>query len=209
MFTGLVTDIGTIESAEDRNGLRRMRVRSSYPVEDISMGASIMHSGVCLTVVEFGERDGGSWFDVEAVPETLSRTMLGNVGKGDTLNLELSLKLGAELGGHFVFGHVDGLGEVVEIADEGQSHRVTIRPPGDLARYFATKGSVAIDGVSLTVALARDNGDFEVAIIPHTWKVTTLGQLQVGRRVNLEVDMLARYVARMIGTDMPGQKVAE
>ena len=201
MFTGLVTDTGTIERVEDRNGLRRLRVQSSYPVEQISMGASIMHSGVCLTVVALGERGEGSWFDVEAVPETLAKTNLGRVDVGGKLNLELSLKLGDELGGHFVFGHVDGVGEVTAIEPEGQSQRVTVRPPVDLMKYFATKGSVAIDGVSLTVARANEDGTFEVAIIPHTWQVTTLGNLQVGNMVNLEIDMLARYVARMIGAD--------
>ena len=205
MFTGLVTDIGKVMTAEDRNGLRRFRVVSNYPVSDLSMGASIMHSGVCLTVVDFGAGKDGSWFEVEAVPETLSKTNLGELSAGDRLNLELSLKLGSELGGHFVFGHVDGLGEIVSIQDEGQSHRVRIRPPAALARFFATKGSVAVDGVSLTVAEALDNGDFEVAVIPHTWQVTTLGQMQVGRKVNLEVDMLARYVARMVGADAPRQ----
>lgn len=208
MFTGLVTDIGEVVKAEDRNGLQRFRVASSYPVSDLSIGASIMHSGICLTVVDFGAEQDRSWFEVEAVPETLNKTNLGELKPGDKLNLELSLKLGSELGGHFVFGHVDGLGEIVSIQDEGQSHRVRVRPPRGLARYFATKGSVAIDGVSLTVAEALDNGDFEVAVIPHTWQVTTLGQLQVGRKVNLEVDMLARYVARMVGADAPRQGLA-
>ena len=209
MFTGLVSDIGTIERVEDTNGMRRFRVSSSYPVSDITMGASIMHSGVCLTVVDFGGSGAGSWFEVEAVPETLSRTMLGAKNQGDHLNLELSLKLGSELGGHLVFGHVDGLGEITSIVDEGDSRRITIRPPEDIARYFATKGSVTVDGVSLTVAAALDSGDFEIAIIPHTWEVTTLGQLQVGSKVNLEVDMLARYVARMIGADQPKQDISE
>ena len=209
MFTGLVTDIGTVARVEDHDGLRRFRVSSAYSVNQISMGASIMHSGVCLTVVNLGELETGSWFDVEAVPETLAKTKLGDVSEGDSINLELSLKLGDELGGHFVFGHVDGLGRVVAIAEEGQSHRVTIRPPASLERFFATKGSVAIDGVSLTIAQVRETGDVDVAIIPHTWEVTTLGQLQVGSKVNLEVDMLARYVARMIGAYAPGQKAAE
>ncbi|MEM5517544.1 riboflavin synthase [Henriciella sp. AS95] len=203
MFTGLVTDTGTIARVEDRNGLRRFRIEATYPVDNISMGASIMHSGVCLTVVDFGARGSGSWFDVEAVPETLSRTTLGQRQSGERLNLELSLKLGDELGGHFVFGHVDGVGEIVAIEPEGQSHRVTVKPPKDIERYFATKGSAAIDGVSLTVAKANGDGSFEVAIIPHTWQVTTLGDLQVGDKVNLEIDMLARYVARMIGADAP------
>ena len=203
MFTGLVTDVGRVRKAEDRNGLRRFEVESGYPLEDIAMGASIMHSGVCLTVVDMGEGERGAWFAVEAVPETLSKTVLGDWEEGARVNLEQSLKLGDELGGHFVFGHVDGVGEVVSIEPEGQSYRLTIRPPEEIARYFATKGSAAVNGVSLTVAAALPNGDFQLAIIPHTWEVTTLSDLQPGSRVNLEIDMLARYVARMIGADAP------
>ncbi|MEO1476601.1 MAG: riboflavin synthase [Pseudomonadota bacterium] len=204
MFTGLVTDIGTIRKAEHRDGLTRFEVESRYPVAEIEMGASIMHSGVCLTVVDFGEAsEGGSWWAVEAVPETLEKTVLGTWQAGSRANLEKSLKLGDELGGHFVFGHVDGVGEVVSVQQEGESYRVTIRPPADIARYFATKGSAAINGVSLTVADALPNGDFQVAVIPHTWDVTTLSDLQPGTHVNLEIDMLARYVARMIGADAP------
>ncbi|MAN45056.1 MAG: riboflavin synthase [Alphaproteobacteria bacterium] len=203
MFTGLVTDVGRVRKAEDRNGLRRFEVESGYPLEEIAMGASIMHSGVCLTVVDMGEGERGAWFAVEAVPETLSRTVLGDWEEGARVNLEQSLKLGDELGGHFVFGHVDGVGEVVSIEPEGQSYRLTIRPPEEIARYFATKGSAAVNGVSLTVAAALPNGDFQLAIIPHTWEVTTLSDLQPGSRVNLEIDMLARYVARMIGADAP------
>ncbi|MCB9961482.1 MAG: riboflavin synthase [Hyphomonas sp.] len=203
MFTGLVTDVGTVRKAEHRNGLTRFEVESGFPLEDIAMGASIMHSGVCLTVVDMGQGERGAWFAVEAVPETLAKTVLGDWQEGARVNLEQSLKLGDELGGHFVFGHVDGVGEIVSIAPEGQSRRITIRPPAALAKYFATKGSVAINGVSLTVAAALENGDFQVAIIPHTWEVTTLDELQPGSRVNLEIDMLARYVARMIGADAP------
>lgn len=203
MFTGLVTDVGTIRKAEDRNGLRRFEVSCVYPVESIEMGASIMHAGVCLTVVDFGEEGEGSWFAVEAVPETLSLTVLGDWQEGSEVNLEQSLKLGQELGGHFVFGHIDGVGDVVAVEPEGQSYRITIRPPAEIAKYFAKKGSAAINGVSLTIAEALPNGDFQVAIIPHTWEVTTLRDLQPGSRVNLEIDMLARYVARMIGADAP------
>ncbi len=203
MFTGLVTDVGTVRKAEHRNGLTRFEVESSYPLEDIAMGASIMHSGVCLTVVDMGQGERGAWFAVEAVPETLAKTVLGDWHEGAKVNLEQSLKLGDELGGHFVFGHVDGVGEIVSIVEEGQSRRITIRPPAELARYFATKGSAAVNGVSLTVADALQNGDFQVAVIPHTWEVTTLAELQPGSRVNLEIDMLARYVARMIGADAP------
>ncbi len=203
MFTGLVTDVGTVRKAEHRNGLTRFEVESGYPLEDIAMGASIMHSGVCLTVVDMGQGERGAWFAVEAVPETLAKTVLGDWNEGARVNLEQSLKLGDELGGHFVFGHVDGVGEIVSIEPEGQSRRITIRPPADLAKYFATKGSAAVNGVSLTVADALPNGDFQVAVIPHTWEVTTLADLQPGSRVNLEIDMLARYVARMIGADAP------
>jgi len=203
MFTGLVTDVGTVRSVEDRNGLRRFEVESRYKLEDIAMGASIMHSGVCLTVVDMGQGERGAWFATEAVPETLSKTILGDWTVGSHINLEQSLKLGDELGGHFVFGHVDGVGQVVSVAPEGESWRLTIRPPEGIARYFATKGSAAVNGVSLTVAEALPNGDFELAIIPHTWEVTTLNQLQPGSSVNLEIDMLARYVARMIGADAP------
>mgnify|MGYP003654020413 FL=1 len=203
MFTGLVTDVGTVRKAEARNGLVRFEVESGYPLEDIAMGASIMHSGVCLTVVDMGQGERGAWFAVEAVPETLSKTVLGEWKAGSRVNLEQSLKLGDELGGHFVFGHVDGVGEVVSIEAEGQSWRLTIRPPAAIARYFATKGSASVNGVSLTVAEALPNGDFQLAIIPHTWEVTTLSDLKPGAHVNLEIDMLARYVARMIGADAP------
>ncbi len=203
MFTGLVTDIGKIRKAEEHNGLTRFEVESGFPADSILMGASIMHSGVCLTVVDFGEGERGAWFSVEAVPETLAKTVLGDWREGSRVNLEQSLKLGDELGGHFVFGHVDGVGEIVAIAEEGQSFRVTVRPPEAISRYFATKGSAAINGVSLTVAEALPNGDFQVAIIPHTWDVTTLSELVPGACVNLEIDMLARYVARMIGADAP------
>ncbi len=204
MFTGLVTAIGTIRKAEHRNGLTRFEVEGDYPVDAKEMGASNMHSGVCLTVVDFGAvSKGRAWWAVEAVPETLEKTVLGRWQAGAQTNLEKSLKLGDELGGHFVFGHVDGVGEVISIVSEGQSYRVTVRPPAEIARYFATKGSAAINGVSLTVAEALPNGDFSVAIIPHTWQVTTLGDLQAGDKVNLEIDMLARYVARMIGEDAP------
>ena len=203
MFTGLVTDVGTVRKAEHRNGLTRFEVESGYPLEDIEMGASIMHSGVCLTVVDMGQGERGAWFAVEAVPETLAKTVLGDWQEGARVNLEQSLKLGDELGGHFVFGHVDGVGEIVSVVPEGQSRRITIRPPAAIAKYFATKGSAAVNGVSLTVAEALPNGDFQVAVIPHTWDVTTLAELQPGSRVNLEIDMLARYVARMIGADAP------
>lgn len=201
MFTGLVSDVGRVTSVEDVNGLRRVRVEGVYPASAIQMGASIQHSGVCLTVVEFGERTGGAWWVVEAIPETLARTTLGQWQVGSRVNLELSLKLGDELGGHLVYGHVDGLGQLAEIRQVGESRVLRISIPEQLSKFFAEKGSVTIDGVSLTVsAVSAAKGDawFEVSLIPHTLSVTTLGGLKAGDRVNLEVDMLARYVARML-----------
>src|SRR5436190_2216095 len=201
MFTGLVTDIGRIASIEDTNGLRRLKVESAYPVSSLQMGASVMHSGVCLTLVEFGERSGGSWWVVEAIPETLSRTNLGELRPGAKTNLELSLKLGDELGGHLVYGHVDAVGTIGVIANVGDSRVLRVRIPASLSKFFVEKGSVTIDGVSLTVSAVHSKGEeawFEVSLIPHTLAVTTLGTLTAGSRVNLEVDMLARYVARML-----------
>ncbi len=195
MFTGLVTDVGRIAPVEDKGGIRRFGVETGWDITGLDIGASVLHSGVCLTVT--AKTDGV--FFVEAVPETLSRTTLGDWQVGTLVNLERSLKLGDELGGHFVFGHVDGLGEIVSVTTEGESYRLRVRPPGSLIKFIAEKGSIAVDGVSLTVAATHDNGDFDLAIIPHTWDVTTLHEATPGRRVNLEIDMLARYVARMIG----------
>lgn len=201
MFTGLVTDVGRVASIEDTNGLRRITMRSQYRIDQLQMGASVQHSGVCLTLVEFGPDDEGAWWVVEAIPETLSRTTIGQWRQGSHVNLELSLKLGDELGGHLVYGHVDGLGAVSEIREVGDSRVIRVAIPADLARFFAEKGSVTLDGVSLTVSAVSGKGDdawFEVSLIPHTLHVTTLGERAVGDKVNLEVDMLARYVARML-----------
>lgn len=201
MFTGLVSDVGHVRSIEDVNGLRRIRIESSYPVTSVTLGASIQHSGVCLTVVDFGARPGGSWWIVEAIPETLSRTNLGRLQAGSRVNLELSLKLGDELGGHLVYGHVDGQGSVGSVSQVGDSWVIRILIPDHLSRFVAEKGSVTVDGVSLTVSAVHPKGQeawFEVSLIPHTLSVTTLGGLREGDKVNLEVDMLARYVARMI-----------
>lgn len=200
MFTGLVTDVGRVRSVEDSNGLRRITVDSAYPVSALQTGASVQHSGVCLTLVEFGERANGSWWKVEVIPETLSRTTLGGWVAGSKVNLELSLKLGDELGGHLVYGHIDGLGFVRSVTQDGDSRRIRIEVAEPVAKFLAEKGSICVDGVSLTVSgVGRDKADwFEVAIIPHTLNVTTLGVLTPGDRVNLEVDMLARYVARML-----------
>ncbi|MEZ5938956.1 MAG: riboflavin synthase [Hyphomonadaceae bacterium] len=207
MFTGLVTDVGRIAEIEDTNGVRRLTIESRYPLDQLAMGASIMHAGVCLTLVEFGAlagkngHGGGSWWSIDAVPETLRLTTLGELGVGARLNLEQSLKLGEELGGHLVSGHVDGVGEVISVVPEGDSKRIRISMPEPLAGFVALKGSIAVDGTSLTVAgVGKDEGVhwFEVAAIPHTLEVTTLGESAPGRRVNLEIDMLARYVARML-----------
>lgn len=201
MFTGLVTDVGRVMKVEDANGLRRLTVESAYPVASLQMGASVMHSGVCLTLVEFGAKGAGSSWVVEAIPETLSRTSLGQLVEGSRVNLELSLKIGDELGGHLVYGHVDALGKVGVISNVGESRVIRIRIPSNLSKFFAEKGSVTIDGVSLTVSAVHAVGEeawFEVSLIPHTLSVTTLGGLKVGDQVNLEVDMLARYVARML-----------
>jgi riboflavin synthase len=206
MFTGLVTDVGRVKAVEDSNGLRRITVESAYPASSLQMGASVQHNGVCLTVVEFGERpipgkEAGSWWTIEAIPETLSRTSLGQLMTGSRVNLELSLKIGDELGGHLVYGHVDGVGIVRSLTTDGDSRRIRIEIAKPLAKFLAEKGSITVDGVSLTVSGVgySDGADwFEVAIIPHTLAVTTLGALTPGDRVNLEVDMLARYVARML-----------
>lgn len=191
MFTGIITDIGTIAAIEAR-GDTRFRVRTAYDTGSIAIGASIACSGVCLTVVQKGE----DWFAVDVSAETISRTNLRDWKEGGRINLERSLKIGDELGGHIVSGHVDGVA-VVERADpEGDSLRVDFRAPVNLAPFIAEKGSITIDGASLTVN-AVDRDRFGVNLIPHTRQVTTLGDLKPGERVNLEIDVLARYVARL------------
>jgi riboflavin synthase len=195
MFTGIVTDIGTIRSAEQRGDLRLI-IGCHFDMGTVAIGASIACSGVCLTVVD----KGPDWFAVDLSAETVSRTAQGAWGEGRALNLERALKIGDELGGHIVTGHVDGIGEVASIAIEGDSHRVTIRVPADLAPYVAPKGSITVDGVSLTVNTVTDGPGgttFGLNIIPHTWSVTTFGALTVGQPVNLEIDVLARYLHRM------------
>lgn len=197
MFTGIVTAVGEIEAAERRDGLLRLTVTAPYDAAGVDLGASICHDGCCLTVVEKSARVGGMAYVVEVAAESLALTTLGGLGVGDRVNLERSLKLGDELGGHLVSGHVDGLGEVVSVAADGEGWRVRVKAPAALAPLIAQKGSIAINGVSLTVNEVE--GDtFGVLIIPHTWQVTTLSRLATGARVNLEVDMLARYVARLL-----------
>ena len=195
MFTGIVTDVGRVRAVRDTNRDRRYEIETGYDVSSIDLGASISHAGCCLTVVEKGE----GWFAVEVSGETLSKTTLGELKEGDRVNLERAARLGDELGGHIVSGHVDGVGEVVSVDAEGGSHRVRIRVPRPLHRVIAPKGSITVEGVSLTVNEVEDDV-FGVNIIPHTWDVTTLGELKPGSRVNLEIDMLARYLARWLET---------
>ena len=195
MFTGIVTDVGEITSVTTAGsqGDRRFTIRTRHDLEPVAIGASIACSGCCLTVVEKGD----DWFAVEASGETLAKTHLGDWKQGTRLNLEMSLKLGDELGGHLVYGHVDGVGTIASTTPEGGSVRFVFEAPAELACFVAAKGSIAVDGVSLTVN--EVNGSrFGVNIISHTQAVTTLGQAKVGQRVNLEVDMLARYVARLL-----------
>ena len=192
MFTGLITDVGRVRAVTSV-GDRRIEIETSFPIAEIELGASIACSGVCLTAIEFGD----NWFAVEASEETTSKTTVGDWQAGDALNLERSLQIGDELGGHLVFGHVDGVAKIAERRTDGDSIRFSILAPGDLAPYIASKGSVALSGVSLTVNEV-DGNRFGVNIIPHTADATTLGKLSAGDRVNLEIDMLARYVARQL-----------
>lgn len=191
MFTGIVTDIGTIIELEQQGDLRA-RIRTGYDTSGIDIGASIASDGVCLTVIALGD----DWYDVQISAETVSKTNLDGWNVGSRVNLERALKVGDELGGHIVSGHVDGVAEIVAMAEEGDSTRVTLRAPKDLARFIAPKGSVALNGTSLTVNDV-DGCDFGINFIPHTKEVTTWGAANVGDRVNLEIDTLARYVARL------------
>ena len=195
MFTGIVSDIGTIESVDQRGDLR-VTIKCGYDMGSVDIGASIACSGICLTVVDKG-RD---WFAVDVSAETLSCTAEGQFAAGRRINLERALKVGDELGGHIVTGHVDGVGQVVSSQPAGDSREVVIGVPEDLAPYIAAKGSITVDGVSLTVNAVSDEDAgtrFTLNIIPHTAQVTTLGELAAGRSVNLEIDILARYLARM------------
>lgn len=191
MFTGIVTDVGRIRAVRETNRDLRLEVETRFDLSTVDLGASISHAGCCLTVVEKGE----DWFAVEVSGETLALTTLGQWREGTPVNLERAARVGDELGGHIVSGHVDGIGEVLSVASEGGSHRVRIQAPRPLHRFIAPKGSITVDGVSLTVNEVEDDV-FGVNLIPHTWDVTTLGRLQPGSRVNLEIDMLARYLAR-------------
>lgn len=201
MFTGIVTDKGRVSLLEHR-GDTRIVIETVYPAESLTLGASIACNGACLTVVEAGALDTPtplghiSWFAIDASAETLSCTSLGDWSVGTRVNLERSLRVGEELGGHIVSGHVDGVATVTRIEPEGDSKRFFFQTPSPLLPYIASKGSVALDGVSLTVNEVENDG-FGVNIIPHTQEVTTFGGLKPGSKVNLEVDLLARYVARL------------
>lgn len=198
MFTGIVTDLGEIRALEHRGDLRA-RIGTAYDMATVDLGASIACDGVCLTVVDMGP----DWFDVDISAESVSKTNIDAWEVGARLNLERALKVGDELGGHIVSGHVDGVAEILGIEDEGDSTRFTFRAPGAFGRFVAPKGSVALNGTSLTVNEVA-GAEFGVNIIPHTKEVTTWGRAQVGDRVNFEIDTLARYVARL--ADWQGER---
>lgn len=191
MFTGIVTDIGEIRALEQAGDLRA-RIGTAYDTAGIDIGASIASDGVCLTVIVLGP----DWYDVQISAETVSKTNLSSWSLGTRVNLERALRVGDELGGHIVSGHVDGVAEVVSVVDEGDSTRVKLRAPDELAKFIAPKGSVALNGTSLTVNEV-EGAVFGINFIPHTKEVTTWGDVAVGDRVNLEIDTLARYVARL------------
>ena len=196
MFTGLVSDVGTVESVEPRGDLRRLRVASHYAPETIALGASIACNGPCLTAVAIGAREGGAWFDVDVGAETLARTSAGSWAIGTRLNLERSLKIGDELGGHLVTGHIDGVATILAVDPFDGMSRFTIEAPAALARFIAEKGSIGLDGTSLTVN-SVDGNVFSVLLIPHSLAVTTWGERKAGDMLNLEVDLMARYAARL------------
>ena len=201
MFTGIITDLGRVGALEPR-GDTRLTIETGYDTETIVLGASIACSGACLTVVD----KGTGWFAADVSAETLSKTTLGDWTPGTAVNLERALRLGEELGGHLVSGHVDGVAEIVERTEEGDSLRLDVAAPGPLMPLIAAKGSVTLDGVSLTVNRVLDapgGGSFEVNIIPHTTAETTLGAGRPGTRVNLEIDLLARYVQRLQSREKP------
>ena len=196
MFTGIVTDVGQVISIDVRGALRRLRIACSFESQGVALGASIACSGPCLTVVNVATENGATVFDVDAAAETLARTTVGQWRAGSRINLERALKIGDELGGHIVTGHVDGLARIVSRDDFDGMARFFLEAPSDLSRFVAEKGSVTLDGVSLTVnEVAGDR--FSVLIIPHTLSATTLGDWRTGDAVNLEVDLMARYAARL------------
>jgi riboflavin synthase len=200
MFTGITTDVGEVLAVEPRaEGLRRLKVACSYPIDSIAIGASISHSGVCLTVVEAAAAGNRTAISVDTAAETLRMTTAGAWKQGTRLNLERALKIGDELGGHIVAGHVDSVADLIARQDMPHMAKLTLRAPRELMRFVATKGSVALDGVSLTVNEVTAE-TFSVLIIPHTLSVTTLGAAKAGDRMNLEIDLMARYAARLMET---------
>lgn len=199
MFTGIITDIGTLLAVEDRNDGRKLRIGTVYAPEGIDLGASIMCEGICLTVTDRGGDGGQNWFDVFAARETLDVTRVGDWTVGRRINLERSLKVGDELGGHIVSGHVDGLATVIERIDIADQITFVFEAPEDLARFIAKKGGVALNGTSLTVNWVEGNR-FSVHLIPHTLAATNWPDYTVGDAVNLEVDLMARYAARLLET---------
>ncbi len=196
MFTGIITDVGTVEFVAAEGALKRVRISCAYPAESIAIGASIATGGPCLTVVARGEAGGRTWYDVDVGAETLERTTAATWQPGTTLNLERSLKIGDELGGHIVTGHIDGVAEITKVDSFDGMSRFVFDAPAPLARFIAEKGSVALDGTSLTVNNVTGN-EFSVLLIPHTLAVTTWGARKAGDGVNLEVDLMARYAARL------------
>ena len=201
MFTGIITDIGTVKSVTRGSGGEwgdtRMDVTCAYDVDTIDIGASISHAGACMTVIEKGVENGQNWYAFEVSDESLDKTTMGTWDKGTKINLERAMTAKDELGGHMVSGHVDGVGTLLSIEEIAGSHKLRFEAPEHMSFGIAPKGSITIDGVSLTVNVV-DGAQFEVNIIPHTWAVTTLGQLQNGDKVNLEIDLIARYVARYL-----------
>ena len=195
MFTGIITDLGKVRSIT-KTGDTRFEFETSYDTSSIEIGASIACNGACMTVIETGP----DWFAISASGESLSKTTMGSWKEGSAINFERAMKVGDELGGHIVSGHVDGVATIVSITPEGDSHRFVFEAPAELKNFIAPKGSVALDGISLTVNEV-EGARFGINIIPHTMQVTTLGHLKVGDPVNLEIDMLARYVARLLEKD--------
>ncbi|MBL8651897.1 MAG: riboflavin synthase [Sphingopyxis sp.] len=200
MFTGIITDIGTVRAREDR-GDARLVIGTDYDTDTIDLGASIACSGACLTVIDKGKDGDGNWFAIDASAETIARTASGMWAVGRRLNLERALRVGDELGGHIVTGHVDAVGEIVSVTPVGDSWGLIVSAPAELAPHIAAKGSITVEGVSLTVNEVSDQADgsaqFTLNIIPHTRAMTTLDEAAAGRPVNLEIDILARYLARM------------
>ena len=199
MFTGIISDVGVVERVDAGTNLRHLRIACGYAAETIALGASIACGGPCLTVVARGTHEDHGWFEVDVAAETLARTTARHWKRGTRLNLERALKIGDELGGHLVTGHVDAVAKIAAIADFDGMRRIEIVPPQDLARFIAEKGSVALDGTSLTVN-AIEADIFSVLLVPHTLKVTTWGERHAGDDINLEVDLMARYAARLSGS---------